>query len=52
MNRNATASIAVNAPVENHFRDVTKMVKIGSSAERSIEDIIKYNAAEDYYDRD
>jgi DNA-damage-inducible protein D len=30
----------VGAPVENHFRGVTKMVKIGSGAERPVDDIV------------
>lgn len=35
-----TACANSNVPVENHFTDVSKMVSIGSGAERSIEDIM------------
>lgn len=36
----AQACEGVDEKVDNHFRGVTKMVKIGSKAERSVEDII------------
>ena len=50
IDKSKTACIVVNAPVENHFVDVNKMVKLGSGAERSIEDIIKKNAKKENYE--
>lgn len=38
--RAITACINSGTQVENHFRDATKMVKIGSGAERQIDDIM------------
>jgi DNA-damage-inducible protein D len=35
-----TACNNAGIPIENHFTDVSKMVKIGSGAERSIEDVM------------
>jgi DNA-damage-inducible protein D len=35
-----TACINAGVPVENHFTDVSKMVTIGSGAEREIEDVM------------
>ncbi len=37
---NACQTMEVN--VSDHFRDVTKMVKIGSGTERPIDDILKW----------
>ena len=40
-----TACKNVGAPVDNHFRGVTKMVSIGSGAERAIDDIVQNNTS-------
>lgn len=38
--KSKVAANNVNASIENHFRDVTKMVTIGSGAQRSLKDIM------------